>query len=143
QILIVVLGEGYVGKSSCIIRLITGSFPEVWDPIIEDIYNVKLRIDDELISLNLVDTASNGWPSYLQKLYVSKADGFLMMYSIDDYKLLNKLIFSKKRVPIVLCGNKIDREERREVSKKEGKVLAESLNAQFLEISTKKWYKCC
>ena len=38
-------------------------------------------------------------------------------------------------VPVVICGNKCDLEEKRVVSKTEGEELAQRLNAKFYETS--------
>lgn len=46
-------------------------------------------------------------------------------------------------VPVVLVGNKTDLHQERNVSTDEGKRLAESWKAQFLETSAKQNEVCC
>jgi GTPase SAR1 family protein len=39
--------------------------------------------------------------------------------------------------PVVICGNKADMEDAREVSKEDGQALAQKLNCPFFETSAK------
>jgi hypothetical protein len=75
--------------------------------------------------------------------YLRQGQGFLMVYSIDNYDSFKKLrnlhtqllrVKDESSYPIVLVGNKIDLEEYREVSTQEGQELANSMGVPFFEV---------
>ena len=76
---------------------------------------------------------------------IKTADGILLMYDITSQKSFEAIsgwINSIKEVkgedfPIVLIGNKCDKEEEREVGKEEGENEAEKYNFGFFETSNK------
>eukprot|EP00490_Sorites_sp_Unknown_P011168 CAMPEP_0114663572 /NCGR_PEP_ID=MMETSP0191-20121206/27134_1 /TAXON_ID=126664 /ORGANISM="Sorites sp." /LENGTH=75 /DNA_ID=CAMNT_0001903233 /DNA_START=461 /DNA_END=685 /DNA_ORIENTATION=- len=54
---VTVMGDGAVGKTSLTIRMITDNFMDEYDPTIEDAYEKELIIDNENISLKVLDTS--------------------------------------------------------------------------------------
>jgi GTPase SAR1 family protein len=76
--------------------------------------------------------------------YLRQGQGFLMVYSIDNFESFKKLrplytqllrVKDEQTYPVVLVGNKIDLEEFREVSTQEGQELAKSMGVPFFEVS--------
>ena len=74
-------------------------------------------------------------------------DGFCLVYSIDSRKsfevvkiLHDKLLdlTGKVQVPTILVGNKLDLQMQRAVTFEEGKIFANTIKAQFVEVSAKK-----
>ncbi len=73
------------------------------------------------------------------------ADGIILMYDITDRSSFEsikdwaKSIIDEKgeNFPIVLLGNKIDLEDKRQVSTKEGQNEANTLKLKFFETSNK------
>ncbi|XP_062584325.1 circularly permutated Ras protein 1-like isoform X2 [Saccostrea cucullata] len=102
--------------------------------------------DEETCCLDILDTAGQEEYSSVRDMYMSSGDGFMIIYSITSrssfneasaiYRLVQK-IKGMDHVPSILCGNKSDLEQEREVSFEEGKKLAESLGIPFLETSAK------
>jgi GTPase SAR1 family protein len=70
--------------------------------------------------------------------------GFIIVYAIDDRASFEEVeVFHRdltrtkgtSNVPVVICGNKCDLEDKRVVSKTEGEELAAKLQATFFETS--------
>lgn len=73
--------------------------------------------------------------------------GIIFVYSINNRKSFEyiKQNFSyikiSDNIPLVLVGNKYDLKEKREISKEEGRQLAEEYNMYFFECSAKNYIK--
>ena len=146
QKVIVVFGAGAVGKSAMTIQYINGTFVADYDPTIEDSYTKTVQLDKQTYSVEILDTAGEEEFLSMRLPYIRKGDGFLLIYSIDNRASFEEIehfhsdIVRNKAtsdVPIVLCGNKCDLEERREVTQSEGEVLAHQMNCKFFETSAK------
>ncbi|CEO97156.1 Ras family [Plasmodiophora brassicae] len=143
---IVVLGGGGVGKSALTIRLVTDNFLDEYDPTIEDSYRKQVMVDDETALLDILDTAGQEEFSSMQDQWMRDGKGFLLVYNItarntfDEVSgLYDKILRSKdqEKVPIVLCGNKCDLVNDREVQTSEGEELAAQWGCPFFETSAK------
>jgi len=144
---IVVLGGGGVGKSALTIRLVTDNFLDEYDPTIEDSYRKSVEVDGKAALLDILDTAGQEEFSSMQDLWMREGKGFLLVYSITSKHTLeecevlrDKILRTKDEdatTPIVLCGNKCDLNDQREVEKNEGDALAKKWNVPFFETSAK------
>jgi small GTP-binding protein len=76
--------------------------------------------------------------------WIGFAEGFLLVYAIDDRESFNEITNKYKRIiktkikektSIIIVGNKCDLEDKRKVEKKEAENLAKSLGVQCLEVS--------
>ncbi|KAH0795040.1 small GTP-binding protein [Histomonas meleagridis] len=141
---IVVFGAGGVGKSALMIQFVQGYFVSDYDPTIEDSYKRVIIVDDEKIQLDILDTAGQDDFAPMRITYMRSGKGFIIVYSIDDrssfeevQEFYDALVRTKvtKNIPIVICGNKCDLEDKRVVSKIEGQELAKKLGAVFFETS--------
>lgn len=109
------MGYRSVGKSSLSIQFVEGQFVDSYDPTIENTWNKVTRVNSTEYEVKLVDTAGQDEYSI-----------FPAQYSMDFHG-----------VPVVLVGNKTDLHQERAVSTEDGRKLAESWKAQFLETSAK------
>ena len=139
---IVVFGSGGVGKSALTIQFVQGYFITDYDPTIEDSYKRVLLVDNENIQLDILDTAGQADFAPMRVSYMRQGKGFIIVYAVDDRssfeeveEFYNDLIRTKgtSNVPIVICGNKCDLEDKRVISKTEGEDLANKFNALFFE----------
>ena len=55
--MVVVVGDGAVGKSAITIQLTQKTFITTYDPTIENAYRQSLTVDDRLYVLDILDTA--------------------------------------------------------------------------------------
>uniref|UniRef100_A0A6B2LKJ2 Uncharacterized protein n=1 Tax=Arcella intermedia TaxID=1963864 RepID=A0A6B2LKJ2_9EUKA len=142
----VVVGVGGVGKSSLVIQLTQNKFVEEYDPTIEDFYNKQVSIDGESCLLDIWDTAGREEFYYARGLHTlkSKYQGYLLVYAITSRRTLEELTAHREHilkakdsefVPMVLCGNKCDLENHREVPHSDGEEVAKSWNIPFFETS--------
>jgi small GTP-binding protein len=141
---IVVFGAGAVGKSALTIQFVQGYFITDYDPTIEDSYKRVLAVDNENIQLDILDTAGQDDFAPMRTSYMRQGKGFIIVYAIDDRASFEEVeVFHRDltrtkgttNVPVVICGNKCDLEDKRVVSKAEGEELASKLAAQFYETS--------
>ena len=140
---VVVLGKGVVGKTSLIYRVVNNSFPDAHDATIEDKYKTFVEIDGETREIQIVDTAGEEDYQNMLDQWVEMADGFILVFAINDMDTFNALQEKIKRIqkhqdkkcPIVLVGNKCDLEDQRKVSKQDAEALAKSINAVYVETS--------
>jgi len=85
----VVLGGGAVGKSSVTMMFLQGKFLSEYDPTIEEAYRKTVLVDDEQVTLDILDTAGQEEYSSLREQYIRTGDCFFLVYSItsrDSYK---------------------------------------------------------
>lgn len=144
---VVVLGSGGVGKSALTVRFVTGSFPERYDPTIEDFYRKEIEVDSSPSVLEILDTAGTEQFASMRDLYIKNGQGFILVYSLvnqqsfQDIRPMREQITRVKRyekVPIILVGNKVDLEGEREVAYGEGRALADEWGCPFMETSAKR-----
>ncbi|KAM4644157.1 GTPase RhebL1 isoform 1-T1 [Amazona ochrocephala] len=145
---VLILGYRAVGKTSLAHQFLEGKFVECYEPTVESTYNKMVVLGKDEFQLQLVDTAGQDEYSILPHSFVIGIHGYVLVYSVTSLRsfqvvktLHNKLYESrgKTRMPVVLVGNKADLslQSRREVKTDEGKKLAESWGAIFLESSAK------
>ena len=146
---IVMLGTGAVGKSSITIQFVSHYFAHIYNPTIEDSFRTNIKVDDEVYSISIMDTAGQEEFDCLKDTYIRGGDGFVIVYSITSqtsfieasntrdqiYRVLDKEMTEK--IPIVLVGNKCDLEHERQVQKDEVEEIAKNWNVAFLEASAK------
>ncbi|VDN54975.1 unnamed protein product [Dracunculus medinensis] len=144
---IALMGYPCVGKSSITLRFVYGSFPDAYDTTIEDIHEKICHFNGRRFSMQITDTAGQQEYSLFPRSCALDIDGYILVYAIDDKKSFDILstIHDKilencgdKNVPLVVVGNKLDLQHNsRQVTTNEGKHLASSWNAAFLETSAK------
>ncbi|NXC00952.1 REBL1 GTPase, partial [Orthonyx spaldingii] len=144
---VLILGYRAVGKTSLAHQFVEGKFVECYEPTVESTYSKVVVVGKDEFQLQLVDTAGQDEYTILPHSFIIGIHGYVLVYSVTSLQsfqvvktLHNKLYESrgKTRMPVVLVGNKADLALRsREVRTEEGKKLAESWGAIFLESSAK------
>lgn len=141
---LVVVGSGGVGKSAMTIQFIRNHFVIEYDPTIEDSYRKQVAIDGQICFLDILDTAGQEEFSAMRDQYFRTGQGFLMVYSVtsrnsftetDNFRDAILRIKDSDEVPMVLCGNKCDLEDEREVTSQEAKDQAKLWRIPFFEAS--------
>ncbi len=143
---IMILGNSNVGKTSFIIKYTENTFQEVYLSTIGIDYKVKkITIKETPYSIFFYDTTGQERFRSLAKNAIKIADGVILIYDITDkssFESIHDWIKSVKQekgdnFPLILLGNKIDKEENRKVAKEKGEMLAKEYNIDFFEISNK------
>jgi len=146
---IAMMGGGGVGKSAITLRFIQNNFPLDYDPTIEDSYRKQIRVDEETVVLEVLDTAGQEEYSAMREQWIRYGEGFFLVYSILSRhsfdKEINPLIRQLERVrdaeiqaiPTILFANKNDMPQSRQITLDEGKEMAKKLGSNFYEGSAK------
>lgn len=124
---IIAVGSGGVGKTSLIRRFAHNKFEESYLYTLGVDFTTKLiELGKYRIKLVCVDTAGQENYSKLRPNYYLGGNGALIVFDVTDMKSfedvsqwLNELKQFIGDIPIVLVGNKIDRESERLIPKKE------------------------
>ncbi|XP_043944378.1 ras-related and estrogen-regulated growth inhibitor [Protopterus annectens] len=138
-----VFGQAGVGKSAIVVRFLTKRFIWEYDPTLESTYRHQATIDDEVLSIEILDTA--GQDDMLQREgHVRWGEGFVIVYDITNRASFEEVVPLKnfldevkkqKNVTFILLGNKADLDHSRQVSTEEGEKLAMDLACAFYECS--------
>jgi len=140
---LVVVGGANVGKSALTMQFVSEHFVELYDPTIEDSYRKRIEVGEEVVILEVLDTASQEIYSCIREQYFRSGKGFICLYSVTDRQSFEEVHSFHQRIrvnsqaPIIVVGNKKDLEGQREVSSVEGQVVATRLSCLFFETSAK------
>ena len=148
RVKVVIIGDMGVGKSSLMSRVCYGKFSSDYKPTIQIDYGVKKVESNKYydIILNIFDVS--GHQEYIDKRgkYYKDADCVLLMYdccmvsSIDNvgnWIREAKSYQDNSNVVYFVVENKNEDEDRRCVSREEGRVLARLVEGEFISVSCK------
>ena len=141
-----ILGECIVGKTSICSVFLGNPFLETTISTvgIDNAFST-VKFDGEKYKFKIFDTAGQERYKSISKSTISLADGFLLVFAVDDKKtfdILGEWIKSIKencdisKKVLILVGNKIDIENR-EVTKEEALSFAKDNNIKYFETSAK------
>ncbi|XP_039224473.1 ras and EF-hand domain-containing protein-like [Crotalus tigris] len=102
-----------------------------------------VNLEGSQVVLQLWDTAGQERYRSITKQFFRKADGVVVMYDVtaqDTFVSVKQWMVSVEEaagenIPVLLLGNKIDKEEEREVPKRLGERLAKDYRSIFYECS--------
>lgn len=142
-----VCGGGGVGKSCLTIQFVQNQFVETWDPTIEDSYQKQIKVDKDIVMLDILDTAGQEEYKALRDEYMRSADGFLVVYDVANKKTFGELAEFRKQIQrakdtpfpcMVIVGNKCDLPpEDRQVTEADAQDLSKEWKIPYLEASAK------
>jgi len=140
------MGESQVGKTSLVSQCLTSDYMNTYDASLDEEYgekSVSVALDGQEAELTFIDHPSNEM-SVENILSTYEPQACMVVYSIIDKESFTKAEDTlqylatqtcKDRRARILVGNKADLERSRQVSAKEGKDLASSFDAKFIETS--------
>jgi small GTP-binding protein len=140
---IVLLGETAVGKSSVAARFVREEFAQNHESTIGAAFlSHMVSLPEGLVKLEIWDTAGQERYRSLAPMYYRNAVAALVVYDVtapDSVRRAREWMRELKRtsdtIIIALLGNKVDLEEKRAVSKREGEEIAQEENVLFFETS--------
>ncbi|KAL4464406.1 hypothetical protein ABPG72_010893 [Tetrahymena utriculariae] len=109
-----------------------------------DHFKKRINVNDLSIKINLWDTAGQEKYVSITKSFFQKADGVILTFDLTDYQSFKKIEEywlqqvdenSSKSIKKILIGNKVDRNEERQVSALQGANLASKYNINYFETS--------
>ena len=137
---ILLCGDSKVGKTSLISQFTKGRLEDA-NTTLDVKWKVKLFcIGGDVVRMEILDTPGDEASMPLTVKHFKEAQGILVMYDITNEKSFENVAkwmnnIGRNTVPIALVGNKIDLEEQRKISRKEGERLAEKFGVRFFETS--------
>jgi small GTP-binding protein len=145
---IAIIGQSLVGKSALTYRFMNDKFPEIHDTTIEDQYTINTNINGTECNVEILDTAGQEDYQSMLDSWITFADGYILVFSIDDIASYNivqerldkicKLKFhqdSKKSPSIVVIGNKSDLNTTRNVKYEEANKYCHDEGVDYIECS--------
>lgn len=143
---IAIIGNQHVGKTTILSRYKYETTDDTYAPTVGiDFLTKNVFLEDKTIRLVMWDTAGQERFKSLIPSYLKNANCVILTYDITDkssFTSLNKWLSDVRDnvvegTFIILCGNKIDLNDKRVVSFEEGKNLANEKNIIFEEVSAK------
>ena len=140
----IIIGDQFVGKTNITHRLITDEFNNNYNSTIGMDYLVhKMKIDDKIFHLKLWDTAGSERYRSITRGYYSNSACAIFVYDITNKKSFDSIkewvedckSNTNSTIHFVLVGNKLDLDEKREVSEEQGRELSLDYGMKFFESS--------
>ena len=141
---IILLGDT-VGKTRLRFLFTEGILPESDIPTIGLDLGIKLvDYGPKQIKMRIFDASGSERFESIVREYIKSTLGVMLVYDITDRRTFDRLTrhitniskYAPIGVPVVLVGNKIDLEDKRQVTTEEGSTLAQAHNYRFVETST-------
>ena len=142
----IIVGDMGVGKSCLLLQFTENKFRQKHELTIGVEFGGKMiDINNKKIKIQIWDTAGQEAFQAITRSYYKGAIGALLVYDItrkDTFSHITKWLevvksYSAKKICIILIGNKIDLENKRQVSKENGENFAKKNGILFLETSAK------
>ena len=144
KIKILIIGDASVGKTSLLLKYVDNYFPETHMATIGVEFKEKaINTPKYKVTLNIWDTAGQERFKSITKSFFNKTNGILFVYDITSEKSFSGVKNWIKdsefygKFESVLCGNKIDLEQQREVKKDTLKEFGLKKKMEVFEASAK------
>lgn len=141
---VVVIGSAGCGKTAMVDQLLTGKYNEQTKTTVGVDYRpYKVSINQNIIQLELWDTAGQETYKAVAKSYFRDAVGCVLVYDITSQTSFNELQFwltqfrqlANPNACVLLVGNKVDLESQRQISSESAEQFAKDNMLQYLETS--------
>jgi Ras-related protein Rab-1A len=142
---LLIIGDSSVGKTSMLLSYTDNYFPESHLATIGVEYKVKERVTDKYnISLQIWDTAGQERFRSITKSFFRNTNGIIFVYDVTCRKSFKNVKEWIKDSELhdngfdkILCGNKIDLKEKREVNFDELEEFGMKKKIEVMEISAR------
>ena len=144
----IIIGDATVGKTSILSRFSDGTFSTNYLATVglENITKDEV-IDDKTIRIKIWDTAGQERYKSLAKSFYRNAECVILVYDVTNLKtyenlkfwlqsIKNNMVVDMGEIPIIIIGNKIDRDER-EVNREEAEKFLKDQGYPYFETSAK------
>ena len=142
-----ILGDITVGKTTLLLKYIDNFTPEIYISTLGVDYKTKNIVFNGIkVSLQIWDTAGQERYKVITKSFVKGTDGIIFMYDItqkESFINIKKWIEETEgenpgEVKKIIVGNKIDKEEDRQVTDEMKEKLNKEVDIDLIEVSAKK-----
>ena len=142
-----ILGDITVGKTTLLLKYIDNFTPEIYISTLGVDYKTKNIVFNGIkVSLQIWDTAGQERYKVITKSFVKGTDGIIFMYDItqkESFINIKKWIEETEgenpgEVKKIIVGNKIDKDEDRQVTDEMKEKLSKEVDIDLIEVSAKK-----
>ncbi|CAD8050614.1 unnamed protein product [Paramecium sonneborni] len=142
----IIVGDTSVGKSCLLLQFTDSRFRNEHDPTIGVEFGARnLKINDKQIKLQVWDTAGQESFKSITRSYYRGSIGGILVFDVTSRKSFENLQkwnqeiqgYACDKIEMVIVGNKIDLDERREVKTEEAKNYAQKQGFTYFETSAK------
>ena len=142
-----ILGDITVGKTTLLLKYIDNFTPEIYISTLGVDYKTKnLVYNGTKVTLQIWDTAGQERYRVITKSFIKGTDGIIFMYDItqkESFINIKKWIEETEgenpgEVKKIIVGNKIDKEEDRQVTDEMKEKLSKEVDIDLIEVSAKK-----
>ena len=144
---ILIIGDSSVGKSCLALRATKGSFNTLYTPTVGfEFFNFYLKIEEENIKLQIWDTCGQEVYRSLISSFYRNSSLAIIVYAIDNLESFNNIenwlnelkTKGNPDISIILVGNKLDLEDKRQITKEMNSDFCDNHNIRyFFETSAK------
>lgn len=142
----IIIGDGYVGKSSIMAKLLYNEFLAVYEMTLGvdfGIYHQKINNDD--INIQIWDTVGQEKYKSVIRSYYRSSHCCLLVFDVTNKDSFNNIkewkssveTYSNSKPLFILIGNKIDLEKDRKVKRDEALQFAKDNDMEYFETSAK------
>jgi Rab family protein len=144
SIKLVLLGDSGVGKTSIVTQYVSGNAPEDVNPTIGAAFVTKeMSIDGQNLELLIWDTAGQEVYRGLAPMYYRSALIAIIVFDVTnaathgsvDYWIKELQANVEETIVILVCGNKIDLEDKRQIGFQSASAAAATSGALYAETS--------
>lgn len=146
EVKVCILGDTGVGKSSMVIKFVTGAFNPYQEPTIGASYMQKVMPHaGQNFKMQIWDTAGQERYHSLAPMYYKGASAAVLVFDITragSFKTLTQWcdelkVQGPENIALGIAANKADLQDSREVDEDEAREYAESIGALYFETSAK------
>jgi Rab family protein len=141
---LVLLGDSGVGKTSIVTQFVSGTVPENMNPTIGAAFVTKeVTIQGQNLELLIWDTAGQEVYRGLAPMYYRSALIAIIVFDVTSQESYNSVSYwihelqtnVEENIVILVCGNKIDLEDKRAVQFQSASTAAANRGALYSETS--------
>ncbi|XP_003964544.2 rasd family member 4 [Takifugu rubripes] len=147
EVRLVFLGAAGVGKTALIQRFLKDTFEPKHRRTVEELHRKEYVVGGVKVTISIMDTSGSYSFPAMRKLSIQNSDAFALVYAVDDPQSLEAVkslreeileVKEDKFTPILVIGNKIDRQSERQLSSEDVLSTVElDWNHSFMESSAK------
>ena len=142
---LLMIGDPSSGKTQLLLRYVDEFFPQMpFATIGVEFKCKKIKLNDININLQIWDTAGQERFHAISKRFILNSNGLIFVYDITNKSsfrfIKEKYMYIKdiksENVKVIIVGNNMDMEDKRQVSKETVKIFCEKYNIENIEVSS-------
>ena len=142
---LLMIGDPSSGKTQLLLRYVDEFFPQIYFVTIGVEFKCKkIKLNDININLQIWDTAGQERFHAITKSFIINENGLIFVYDITNRSsfrfIKEKYMYIKdiksENVKVIIVGNNMDMEDKRQVSKETVKIFCEKYNIENIEVSS-------